>query len=60
MGAPCTSAHIARMRAMTVPGAAPEWTYSDYARLPVDGNRCQPSPAAPALERVVPSIFPKG
>jgi len=24
---------------MTVPGAAPEWTYSEYARLPDDGNR---------------------
>ena len=24
---------------MTIPGAAPEWTYSEYARLPDDGNR---------------------
>jgi Uma2 family endonuclease len=24
---------------MPIPGAAPEWTYSEYARLPDDGNR---------------------
>src|SRR6185295_15261927 len=27
-----------RMRPMTIPGAPPEWTYSEYARLPDDGN----------------------
>ena len=30
---------LPRMKAMTISGAAPEWTYSEYARLPDDGNR---------------------
>jgi Uma2 family endonuclease len=50
---------------MTVPGAAPEWTYAEYARLPDDGNRYEvidgelcvtPSPG-PRHQRVAGNLF---
>lgn len=50
---------------MTVPGAAPEWTYSEYARLPDDGNRYEvidgelcvtPSPGS-LHQRVAANLF---
>src|SRR5512134_1421567 len=57
--------HISEMSAMTGSGAAPEWTYSEYARLPDDGNRYEvidgevcvtPSPG-PAHQRVAARLF---
>jgi Uma2 family endonuclease len=50
---------------MTVSGATPEWTYSEYARLPDDGNRYEvidgelcvtPSPG-PTHQRVAAKLF---
>ena len=50
---------------MTVSGTAPEWTYSEYARLPDDGNRYEvidgelcvtPSPGPPH-QRVAAKLF---
>ena len=50
---------------MTASGAAPEWTYSEYARLPDDGNRYEvidgevcvtPSPG-PTHQRVAANLF---
>jgi len=50
---------------MSVPGAASDWTYSEYARLPDDGNRYEvidgevcvtPSPG-PKHQRVAANLF---
>src|SRR6185369_13499065 len=65
IGVPRAINQLPRMRAMTIPGAAPEWTYSEYARLPDDGNRYEvidgelcvtPSPG-PLHQRVAANLF---
>lgn len=50
---------------MTVTGAHPEWTYSEYARLPDDGNRyevidgevCMTPAPGPRHQRVAAELF---
>ncbi len=50
---------------MTVTGAHPEWTYSEYARLPDDGNRyevidgelCMTPAPGPRHQRVAARLF---
>lgn len=63
--APRPSNQFPRVRAMTVSGTTPEWTYSEYARLPDDGNRYEvidgelcvtPSPGPPH-QRVAAKLF---
>src|SRR5688572_24396350 len=63
---PVRTTTFSRMRAaMSVPGAASDWTYSEYARLPDDGNRYEvidgevcvtPSPG-PKHQRVAANLF---
>ena len=53
------------MKAMSVSGATPEWTYSEYARLPDDGNRyevidgavCMTPAPGPPHQRVAQKLF---
>jgi Uma2 family endonuclease len=53
------------MKAMSVTGATPEWTYSEYARLPDDGNRyevidgevCVTPAPGPPHQRVAAELF---
>jgi Uma2 family endonuclease len=53
------------MRNMSVRGTAPEWTYSEYARLPDDGNRyevidgevCVTPAPGPPHQRVAAKLF---
>lgn len=55
------------MSAMDVKGAAQEWTYAEYARLPDDGNRyevidgevCMTPAPGPAHQRVAAELFLK-
>jgi Uma2 family endonuclease len=50
---------------MTIPGAAPEWTYSEYARLPddgiryevIDGEVCMTPAPGPPHQRVATELF---
>ncbi|HET9983965.1 MAG TPA: Uma2 family endonuclease [Longimicrobiales bacterium] len=50
---------------MNTSGAAPEWTYSEYARLPDDGNRyevidgevCATPSSGPTHQRVAANLF---
>ena len=65
MSVPRAVNHFPRMRPMPIPGAAPEWTYSEYARLPDDGNRyevidgevCVTPAPGPPHQRVAAKLF---
>lgn len=65
MEAPRPVHQIPRMRAMDVTGEAQGWTYSEYARLPDDGNRyevidgevCVTPAPGPRHQRVAAELF---
>ena len=65
MSVPRSIHQLSGMRAMSITGATPEWTYAEYARLPDDGNRyevidgevCVTPAPGPPHQRVAAELF---